>query len=639
LVRHPFANDLDGRLTKVDPSIPVPGDSVEDVIERVLAGSFLPDQQPASDQLNDQQNNKQLKPVRKVLIHARGCTANKLIRIAQKSDIDIVLVQSDPDMNSVPADMMREQDTLVSLGGQTSDESYLNAHSVLAIAARQGVDALHPGIGFLSENDKFARLVREHGINFIGPYARSMEIMGNKSNAIHTAMANSVPVVPGSHGILTSADATAEVANEIGYPVLLKAVHGGGGKGIQIVRNDAEIKEAFQKVRAEARAAFGNGDLYLEKFVESMRHIEVQILRDSHGNKLILGLRDCSVQRNNQKVVEESASTILPEKLEKEAYRCAGNLADAVDYIGAGTVEFIFDLPSNAIYFMEMNTRLQIEHPVTEWTTGISIVGEQFRIASGESIKDLKPIANGYSIEARVTAEKAVYTSTGEIEFSPTPGQVVECSFPEGDDIEVLSSVGAGKVVSPFYDSMIAQVIVHAANRKKAISRLIEVLDQTKITGVCTNLALLNQILSDSVFQGGKYDTGYLPELLSRIDGDQLIEEMADTGLEHTDDGQSNIKIEGSDELRVNSPLTGIFYTTPSPSEPEYVKVGDVIEFDQTICQIEAMKIFTQLSLSSINAGSDIYQSDIKYEVVRINQSPGTQINAGDLVFVIKPLS
>jgi acetyl/propionyl-CoA carboxylase alpha subunit/acetyl-CoA carboxylase beta subunit len=639
LVKHPFADDLDGRLTKVDPSVPVPGDSVEDVIERVLAGSYLPDQQPINEQLDKSHNANQFKPVRKVLIHARGCTANKLIRIAQQNDITVVLVQSDPDMDSVPADMMREQDTLVSLGGQTSDESYLNAHSVLAIADRQEVDALHPGIGFLSENERFARLVREHGINFIGPYDRSMEIMGNKSNAIHTAMANNVPVVPGSHGILTSADATAKVANEVGYPVLLKAVHGGGGKGIQIVRNDKEIKEAFQKVQAEARAAFGNGDLYLEKFVESMRHIEVQILRDSHGNKLILGLRDCSVQRNNQKVIEESASTMLPAKLEKEAYRCAGNLADSVDYIGAGTVEFIYDLPSDAIYFMEMNTRLQVEHPVTEWTTGISIVGEQYRIASGKSIKELKPVANGYSIEARVTAEKAVYTSAGEIDFSPTPGNVVECSFPEGDDIEVLSSVGPGKTISPFYDSMIAQVIVHAANRKKAISRLIEVLNQTKITGVCTNLALLNQILTDSVFQKGKYNTGYLPEMLARIDGDRLIEKMADTGLEQTDDGQSTVRIEGSDELRVNSPMTGIFYTTPSPSEPEYVKVGDVIEFDQTICQIEAMKIFTQLSLSSINAGSDIYQSDIKYEVVRINQSPGTQINSEDLVFVIKPLS
>ena len=251
------------------------------------------------------------------MIHARGCTAAKLIRIAQENDIKVVLVQSDPDMDSVAAGMMRKQDTLVSLGGQTSDESYLNAPSVLAIAARQEVDALHPGIGFLSENERFARLVREHGINFVGPYGRSMEIMGNKSNAIHTAMANKVPVVPGSLGILTSDEATAKVAAEVGYPVLLKAVHGGGGKGIQIVRNEDEIKEAFQKVRAEARAAFGNGDLYLEKFVESMRHIEVQILRDRHGNTLILGLRDCSVQRNNQKVVEESASTMLPAKLEK----------------------------------------------------------------------------------------------------------------------------------------------------------------------------------------------------------------------------------------------------------------------------------------------------------------------------------
>ena len=639
LVIHPFADDLDRRLAKVDPSIPIPDDTVGDVIERVLAGSYLPDQQAPDEQLAEPRTRNQFKPVRKVLIHARGCTAAKLIRIAQEKDIKVVLVQSDPDMDSVAAGMMRKQDTLVSLGGQTSDESYLNAPSVLAIAARQEVDALHPGIGFLSENERFARLVREHGINFVGPYGRSMEIMGNKSNAIHTAMANKVPVVPGSLGILTSAEATAKVAAEVGYPVLLKAVHGGGGKGIQIVRNEDEIKEAFQKVRAEARAAFGNGDLYLEKFVESMRHIEVQILRDSHDNTLILGLRDCSVQRNNQKVVEESASTMLPAKLEKQAYQCAEKLANAVDYIGAGTVEFIYDLPSNAIYFMEMNTRLQIEHPVTEWTTGISIVGEQFRIASGESIKELKPLHDGYSIEARVTAEKAIYTPSGEIEFSPTPGNVVECSFPQGDDIEILSSVAPGKVISPFYDSMIAQVIVHAKNRKEAIARLIEVLSEIKITGVCTNLALLDQILSDSVFKKGDYDTGYLPQMLARIDGNKLIGKMADTGLEQSSDELSSIRIEDSDELRVNSPMTGIFYTTPSPSESEYIKVGDIIDVDQTICQIEAMKIFTQLSLSSISAGLDIYDSDMKYEVVRVNQSPGTQINAGDLVFVIKPAS
>ena len=640
LVKHPFAEDLDARLSEIDPSIPVAGDAVEDVIERVLQGFYQQDEAPTpAPELDEDESDGSFQPVKRVLIHARGCTAVKLIRIAQKNKIHVVLVQSDPDMDSVAADMVRDKDTLVSLGGQTSDESYLNAHSVLAIAARQNVDSLHPGIGFLSENERFARLVREHNINFVGPYARSMEVMGNKSNAIHTAMSNDVPVVPGSHGILTSAGATASVAAEVGYPVLLKAVHGGGGKGIQIVRSEQEIKEAFQKVRAEARAAFGSGDLYLEKFVESMRHIEVQILRDSHGNTRVLGLRDCSVQRNNQKVIEESASTMLPAKLEKKAYKCAENLADAVDYIGAGTVEFIFDLPSNAIYFMEMNTRLQVEHPVTEWTTGISIVGEQFRIASGESLEDMEIKRDGYSIEARVTAEKAVYNASGEIEFSPTPGNVVECQFPEGDDIEVLSSVGPDKTISPFYDSMIAQVIVFAPTRAKAIDRLIEVLGETRITGVCTNLALLREILSDSVFRKGKYDTAYLPGLLSRLDGDKLIEEMGDTGLESAAGDATNIVIEGTDELRVNSPMTGIFYTTPSPSEPEYVQVGDIIGIEQTICQIEAMKIFTQVSLSMINAGTTLYKPETRYEVVRVNQAPGTQVNAGDLLFVIKPVA
>jgi len=333
LVKHPFAEGLDEKLREVDPAITLPDTTVAEVVAKVIAGTASMDNTEQESAVHRAVDF--LGPIKTVLIHARGCTAVKLIRIAQSQGHRVLLVQSDPDMDSAACDMLTEQDEVVCLGGQTPGESYLNGLSVVTIARNRGADALHPGIGFLSENAGFARLCRKNGLNFIGPKASSMDTMGNKSNAINTAMSNNVPVVPGSHGILTSAEATAKVADEIGYPVLLKAVHGGGGKGIKVVRSSSEIKDAFNTVYSEARSAFGNGDLYLEKFVVSMRHIEVQILRDTHGNTKVLGLRDCTVQRNNQKVLEESGSTMLPKHLEKMAYECAANLADAVDYYGA----------------------------------------------------------------------------------------------------------------------------------------------------------------------------------------------------------------------------------------------------------------------------------------------------------------
>lgn len=632
LVKHPFAPELDDELRAVDPEIPVPGETCEEVIERVFKGSYLPVALKRSE-LESVDDRDLMKPVRKVLIHARGCTAVKLTRVAKARGASVVLVQSDPDMDSVAADLLGENDEVISLGGQTPDESYLNATSVFAIARREQVDSLHPGIGFLSENEDFARSCRSRRVNFIGPYAKNMAVMGNKSNAISTSMANNVPVVPGSHGILTSPEATAEVADDIGYPVLLKAVHGGGGKGIKVVRSAADVHSAFQTVFAEARSAFGSGDLYLEKFVESMRHIEVQILRDSHGNTRVLGLRDCSVQRNNQKVLEESESVALPGHLEEAAYEHARQLADAIDYLGAGTVEFIFDLRAEALYFMEMNTRLQVEHPVTEWTSGISIVGEQFRIAEGESIAEIEPTQKGYSIEARVTAEQGAYDGDGNIYFVPTPGLVTKAEFPEGDGIEIIECIASGKAISPFYDSLIAQVVVYAEDRASGLAKLARILRETHIQGVCTNIPLLLAIIDDEIFQRGHYDTGYLPDFLGRVDKDQLIADMGATG-EST--GDTSVEIEGSKELKVLSPMTGVFYTTPAPADPAYVSVGEEIDLNATLCQIEAMKLFSTVTLASFNGASPIYPG-ARYRVNRVNQTNGAQVNAGDLLFVIEP--
>ncbi|MBT8137585.1 MAG: ATP-grasp domain-containing protein [Gammaproteobacteria bacterium] len=635
LVHHPFAPDLDDRLREIDPQIPLPTESVEEVVERIFRGGYLPEARKSEETDTRSYVRSLMQPINRVLIHARGCTAVKLVRIAKRRGTTVVLVQSDPDMDSVAADMLTGADEVVSLGGQTPDESYLNAMSVFAIASRERVDALHPGIGFLSENEEFARTCRKRGLNFVGPYAKNMEVMGNKSNAINTAIANKVPVVPGSHGILTSAGATEQVAENVGYPVLLKAVHGGGGKGIKIVRSADRIRDAFATVYAEAKSAFGSGDLYLEKFVESLRHIEVQILRDFHGNTRILGLRDCSVQRNNQKILEESESVRLPERLELDAYQYARDLANAIDYLGAGTVEFIYDLRENALYFMEMNTRLQVEHPVTEWTTGISIVDQQFRIAEGGSIEDMEVTRNGYSIEARINAEKGVFDADGSIDLMPSPGTVTECHFPADDDIEVIATVAKGKSVSPFYDSMVAQVIAYGSDRRDGIEKLRRYLESVQIQGICTNIPLLTRILGDTTFQKGQYDTTYLPEFLSRTDGDRLVAEMAQTGA--TAGSETSIEIDGSDELKVLAPQTGIFYATPSPSEPAYVSVGDRVTLDETLCQIEAMKMFTSVSLASFNGTQQVYP-ERQYEVVRINQANGAQVNADDLLFVVKPV-
>jgi acetyl/propionyl-CoA carboxylase alpha subunit len=638
LVKHPFAEGMDEELSAIDTEVVIPTRTVEQVLTECLKGRIV----AATDEVALEQAvtaRELLFPIEKVVIHARGCTAVKLIRIAQQLGKKVLLVQSDPDMDSVAADMMREGiDEVVSLGGQTPDESYLNAHSVLAISNRYEADALHPGIGFLSENASFSRLCRKYRLNYIGPNAQSMDVMGNKSNAIHTAMENNVPVVPGSHGILTTPAAASKVAEDIGYPVLLKAVHGGGGKGIQVVRDPGEIGAAFNRVFSEAKSAFGNGDLYLEKFVESMRHIEVQVLRDAHGNTKVLGLRDCTVQRNNQKVLEESGSTMLPEHLEAEVFKCAADLADAVDYIGAGTVEFIYDLANQACYFMEMNTRLQVEHPVTELTSGVSIVSEQFRIAEGFSIEDLKVEKNGFAIEARITAEKARLNARGEFDFIPTPGLVTECRFPSRDDIELICAVSEGKAISPFYDSMIAQLIVHGKSRNDAIAKLLSVLDEVCIKGVCTNISLLKTILRDDVFVKGDYDTQYLSRLLERIDKDALVEEMAYTGVNTGDSGVDTLRIEGTDELKVLAPMSGIFYTTPAPNDPEYVKVGSRIGLSAPLCQIEAMKLFSQISLSSVYGADEVFDADTAYEIVRVNQIGGSQVNAGDLLFVVKPV-
>lgn len=637
LVKHPFNRDLDHQLRAIDPTIPTPSESVLAVCHRVFKGLYQPNVDPAATEAKTLVDERALlRPVKRTLIHARGCTAAKLIQIAQRGSIEVVLVQSDPDMDSAVAGQLTEKDTLVCIGGNTPDESYLNAKSVLRIAEQEKVDSLHPGIGFLSENADFARLCRNRGINFVGPWVASMELMGNKSNAIDTASRAGVPVVPGSHGIIDSVETGMEVAETIGYPVLLKAVHGGGGKGIQVVEKPENFRETFYTISSEARAAFGSGDIYLEKYVTNLRHIEVQILRDSHGNCSILGLRDCSVQRNNQKIFEESGSAMLPENLEQDVYRYAELIANQIDYVGAGTVEFIYDLDSNAVYFMEMNTRLQVEHPVTEKVTGVDIVANQFKISGGGSIAELISNSQGYAIEARITAERTTVDGS-EIKFIPTPGDVTVFNIPEGEHITVIKMVEAGKPITPYYDSLIAQIIVTGANRDDAADKLLVALEHAEIKGVYTNIPLLKRVLKDETFRKGVYNTQYLNGLLERIDVQEMIEEgdaASETAPVSLD--RSAVEIEGSTELKVISPSTGVFYDAASPSEPPFAPVGKAVRTGDTIGLLEAMKLFSPLSLKNCSPVGSFYDPEKEYEVVRIIPTPGQAVNKGDLLFVIK---
>jgi acetyl/propionyl-CoA carboxylase alpha subunit len=330
---------------------------------------------------------------------------------------------------------------------------------------------------------------------------------------------------------------------------------------------------------------------------------------------------------------------MLSPSLAEAVMRYTASIGEEVGYVGAGTVEFIYDLKADAVYFMEMNTRLQVEHPVTEWVSGVDIVSQQFAIASGGSIADLEIRNEGYAIEARVTAERVQVASSGNLVFRPHPGEIRECELPEEEGVEIIAAAAPGKFVSPYYDSMIAQIIVHAADRASGLAKLDDYLSRVKITGICTNIPLLRRVLKDEVFQGGNYDTNYLPELLKRTDADALIHEIESAAGEMSSAiDMEAIRIDGSDELKVLAPATAIFYTTPTPTEPEYAAVGEKVRVGDILGQLEAMKIFTPLRLSDFNGDVELYDPERRYEVTRINMSNGQQVNAGDLLFVVKPV-
>lgn len=443
---------------------------------------------------------------KKLLIANRGEIAVRIIRAARELGIATVAVYSEADKDALHTILA---DEAICIGPARSTDSYLNMSSVLSAAIVTGAEAIHPGFGFLSENSKFATMCEEMNISFIGPSAQVMDKMGDKINARREMIAAGVPVIPGSDGEVHTADEALEIAGRIGYPVMLKASAGGGGKGIRKVEEERELAAAFESASQEALAAFGNGAMYIEKVVYPARHIEVQILGDTFGNVIHLGERDCSLQRNNQKVLEESPSVAIGKTLRQELGDAAVRAAEAVSYVNAGTIEFLLEESSGNFYFMEMNTRVQIEHPVTEFVTGIDIVKEQIKIAVGLalSVKQENVVISGHAIECRINAENPKFN------FAPSPGKITDLYLPSGGvGLRVDSAVYNGYTIPPYYDSMIAKIIVHGENRFDALMKMQRALYEFEVEGLVTNADFQLDLISDQHVIAGDYDTSFLME-------------------------------------------------------------------------------------------------------------------------------
>ncbi len=446
---------------------------------------------------------------RRILVANRGEIAVRIIRCCRELKIETVAVYSTADKDALHVQLAMKA---VCIGPAKAADSYLNMKNILAAAVATGCDAIHPGFGFLSENSEFARLCESCGITFIGPSADIIDAMGNKEAARRLMMRSNVPVVPGSDGKVENAAQAAEIAEKIGYPVLIKASAGGGGRGMRRAYSSEEIENAFNSAQSEAVACFGNGDMYMEKLVLNPRHIEFQILGDKFGNVVHLGERDCSVQRKNQKLVEESPSKALTPELRQKMGEAAVNAAKAAGYYSAGTVEFVLS-PNGEFYFIEMNTRIQVEHPVTEMVTGIDLIREQIRIAFGRPISFTQDEVHctGHAIECRINAEDP---ANG---FRPCPGRINFLHVPGGFDVRVDTALYTGYETSPYYDSMIAKVIVHAPTRMEAIRRMRRALEELMIKGIKTNADFSYLIMHDPDFIRGNYDTSFIEKKTDAI--------------------------------------------------------------------------------------------------------------------------
>lgn len=439
---------------------------------------------------------------KRILIANRGEIALRLIRCCTEMDIETVLIHSTADNDSLPVKLAT---TAICIGGPKGADSYLNMDKIIDIALRTECEAIHPGYGFLSENPTFAKLCEENNLKFIGPSAEVISKMGDKSCARDMMIKAGVPVVPGSDGLVKDEKEAKEVAERLGYPVLIKASAGGGGRGMRRCFNPEDIEATYSEAKAEAKACFGNDDMYMEKLILNPKHIEFQILADAHGNVIHLGERDCSVQRRNQKMIEESPSKALSDELRQKMGEAAIKAASAAGYENAGTIEFVLDKEGN-FYFIEMNTRIQVEHPVTEFVTGTDLIKEQLRIASGMKLSytqdDIK--LNGVAIECRINAEDPLK------DFMPTPGKINFLHLPQGNGVRVDTHIYSGYEISPYYDSMVAKVIVHAPTRLEAIKKMRECLEEIIIDGITTTEPFLHLIMYQKDYLLGNFDTSFI---------------------------------------------------------------------------------------------------------------------------------
>ena len=442
--------------------------------------------------------------ISKVLVANRGETAVRVIRACKELGIKTVAIYSDADKEAMHTQLA---DEAICVGAGKSKDSYLNEINIISAAVTTKCNAIHPGFGFLSENAEFASICEECNIKFIGPSSETMSIMGNKSRARDIMKSAGVPVVPGSDGVVATYEDAMVEARKIGFPLMIKASAGGGGKGIRLVRKFEELENAYNTAKSEAKNNFNDDSVYMEKFIENPRHIEFQILGDSFGNVVHLGERDCSVQRRNQKVIEEAPSYILSAELREKMGDVAVRAAKAVNYVNAGTIEFLVD-KNNDFYFMEMNTRIQVEHPITEMITNVDIVKEQLKIASGEEMKlnqDMIKI-DGHAIECRINAENPSRN------FAPCPGKIKFLNLPGGNGIRVDTAVYPGYTIPPLYDSMIAKLIVHGKTREEAIRKMISALEEVVIDGIDSNVDFHISILNNKRFREGSFDTSFISE-------------------------------------------------------------------------------------------------------------------------------
>ncbi len=466
--------------------------------------------------------------IKKILIANRGEIAVRIIRACKELGITAVAVYSDADEKALHVKLA---DEAYRIGKAEASDSYLNIQRIISLAQEIGADAIHPGYGFLAENAEFIAEVEKSGVKFIGPSAKAVELMGEKTSARRLMKKSGVPIVPGTTEPVKTFEEAKEIAEEIGYPIMLKAAAGGGGKGMRKVESADELKSSFERASNEALKAFGNSDIYIEKFIENPKHIEVQVLADEHGNTIHLFERECSVQRRHQKIIEESPSPSIDDEIRKKITAAAVKAAEAVGYKNAGTVEFLFDSVSKEFYFLEMNTRLQVEHPVTENVTSVDIVKEQIRVASGEklSYKQEDIVQRGHSIECRIYAEDT------ENNFAPSTGKILHHKIPMGPGVRVDTGIDLHSEVSVYYDPMLSKLIVWDENRNSAIERMKETLRNYQIAGVTTNIDLLLWVLSHPKFLDASFTINFIEEeLLPKLPSEwkeELYKEYEDVAV------------------------------------------------------------------------------------------------------------